>query len=176
LEAAVILPENSTDMTLTSGSALGMLGITVSPTGKATLDTSGQYPVAMFPITGGFENADGSLVIEHDGSDLALTKGMDTVDIGDYGVSAGGPIALFGLAKGSTDFIVTLTAGAAKDLDKVFDTRAFSASTIIGTAVTHPVIASAVPEPSTWVMLCGGFGAFAVAAFRRRKRDDAWVG
>ena len=54
-------------------------------------------------------------------------------DVTVNGVSGGGPIALFDLAKGSNDFIVTLTAGAAKDLDKVFETRAFSASTIIGT-------------------------------------------
>ena len=78
------LPENSTDVTLTSAPTLGTRGITVSPTGTARLDTSGQYPVAMFPITGGFENADGSLVIEHDGSDLALSKGMNTVEIGDF--------------------------------------------------------------------------------------------
>ena len=186
-QAAVILPENTTDLTLTSAPVLGALGVSVSRTGTAKIDTSGTYPLAMFPITGGVENADGSLVIDHKGSDLELSKGTTSVDIGNFvvdtksmtidgfvavdGGSPSAPLTLFDLSKGSGDFVVTLSSGAATALNTVFGTDAFSSSIQIGTATTNPVVAAGVPEASTWVLLCAGFGALAVGAARRRSRD-----
>ena len=184
-KAAIILPENTTDVTLTSAPVLTELGVSVAPTGRAALDTSGAYPVAMFPITGGVANPDGSLIIRHDGSDLALSAGSNTVDIGNFVISTkamtidgdvvvnGSPYAsmtpLFNLAMGSGDFVLTLTSGAAGALNAVFDTDAFTTAIQIGTAVTNPVISSAVPELSTWIMLCMGFGLLGVCGASRSR-------
>jgi hypothetical protein len=187
--ATVILPENSTDVTLTSASVLASLGISARSTGTATVDTSGAYPVVAFPITGGVENSDGSLVIDHSGSDLDLYSTTVSVDLGNFvvdtkaaqisgdvalgGAPLGPPsIPLFDLGAGSGDFILTLTPTAASALNSAFGTRAFNTTLQIGTATTNPV---AAPEPSTWVMLCAGFGALAVAA-SRRARNAAWAG
>ncbi len=187
--AAVILPENTTDVTLTSAPVLGSLGLSVAPTGTATIDASGTYPVASFPITGGVQNSDGSLVIEHNGSDLAISSLAVTVDIGNFvittgaariwgevglnGVPLGGVSApLFVLTPGTGDYIMTLTPLAAATLNAAFVTDAFNTTIQIGTATTHPVISTAVPEASTWAMLGAGFAALAIAARRRPRILD----
>ena len=151
------------------------------PTGTATVEMGSSPPVVMFPITGG--TAVGSdLMIEHNGSDLSLSRMGTTVDVGDFLVNTmalvvdgfvsvnGGPmsspVALFNIVP---DFPLelTLTSGAATALNGAFGVTVFEPGLEIGTVVTHPVLA---PEAPTWVMLIGGFAMLAYATRRRRLR------
>jgi hypothetical protein len=177
--ATEILPRNTTDVTLTSADLLTSLGFSVAPTGTATVESGSSPPVVMFPITGG--TAMGSdLMIEHNGSDLALSRMGTTVDVGNFLVNTmslvvdgfvsvnGGPqsspVALFNIVPASP-LELTLTSGAATALNGAFGVTDFTGGLEIGTAVTNPVLA---PEAPTWLMLLAGFGGLAYAAARRR--------
>jgi hypothetical protein len=179
--ATEILPENTTDVTLTSAGLLASLGFSVAPTGTATVEMGSSPPVVMFPITGG--TAVGSdLMIEHNGSDLSLSRMGTTVDVGDFLVNTmalvvdgfvsvnGGPmsspVALFNIVPASP-LELTLTSGAATALNGAFGVTVFEPGLEIGTVVTHPVLA---PEAPTWVMLVGGFAVLAYATRCRRLR------
>ena len=178
-QATAILAENTTDVTLTSGALLGSLGFSVTPTGTAELVTGSNPPEVMFPITGGAAMG-GYLMIEHNGSGLALSNGTTTVDIGNFlvdtkdlvvdsyvGAPAAPTVPIFNIVPNSP-LELTLTSGAATALNTAFDTTDFTAGLEIGTVVTNPVLA---PEAPTWVMLAGGFAALGFAASRRRLRS-----
>lgn len=54
-------------------------------------------------------------------------------------------------------------------LDFAFQSQANTGITA-GAAITGPLAAPAVPEPATWAMMLGGFGAIGVALRRRRRK------
>jgi hypothetical protein len=175
--ATQILPANTTDVTLISADTLAALGISVTPTGTAMLAPGSSPPEVMFPITGGTATG-AALMIEHNGSGLALSDGTTTVTIGNFlvdtqqlevfsylGAPAAPTIPIFNIVAGSP-LELTLTAAAAGALNAAFDTDAFSANLAIGTVVTNPVLA---PEAPTWAMMAGGFIALALAARRQAR-------
>jgi hypothetical protein len=142
-----------TAVTLTSAPALQSLGVTVTPLGSASLDTSGTTPVADFPITGGTEGPGaGNDVILHQGSGLELSDSNGSLDLKDFlidtqngvvdanvtvnGQSAGN-LAVFDIASDGAS--LTLTPTAARVVDQVLGTFAITSSTVIGTAAPSPV-------------------------------------
>ncbi len=142
-----------TAVTLTSAPALQSLGVTVTPLGSASLDTSGTTPVADFPITGGTEGPGaGNDVILHQGSGLELSDSNGSLDLKDFlidtlnGVvdanvtvngSSAGNLAVFDIGSDGTS--LTLTSAAAGVVDQVLGTTAITSSTVIGTAAPSPV-------------------------------------
>ena len=177
---AATITGGTTAVTLTSAPSLASLGLSVSPTGTATVatDASG-LPVVTFPITGG-TTAGGNAIIEHNGSGLLFSNGGGaTLGIGNFRIdtaaalitgdasangSALGIVPLFKLAPGAQ---LLLTAEAAGAFQTVFNADVVE-NTIVGTAAVNP-IAAGVPEPATWSLMILGFGAVG-AAMRRRTR------
>jgi hypothetical protein len=171
----------TTEVTLTSAATLASLGASVSGLGTATINTSGTYPVATFPITGGSTSPSGNL-IEHNGSGLAITAGSTVVDArnflidtanavidSDVSINSGSSsnIGLFAIGSGLS---LTLTSGAATALSPVFGLPASQLEAlVIGTATTSPTVGTGAvdaPEPATVAML--GAGLLGLVAFRRR--------
>jgi phage gp45-like len=130
------------------------LGVTVTPLGSAELDTSGDTPVAQFPITGGTEEPDaGNDVILHQGSGLELSDSSGTLDLSDFRIDtangvvdanvtangqSAGNLAVFDI--GSDGTTLTLTDAAASAADTVLGTSALSSSVEIGTAAPSPIV------------------------------------
>ena len=181
----------TTTVTLTIASTLGALGASVSPLGTATLNTSGTYPVATFPITGGSTSSTGDM-IQHNGSGLEISASNPTTivntqnylvdtanEVIDAAVSENGTsvgtIGLFTLgSSGLTNVPLTLTSGAVTALNTAFGLSgqdALTTSTPIGTLTSTPIavaVAVAAPEPATAAVV--GVGLLALAAARRRTR------
>jgi hypothetical protein len=176
--ATAILPGNSTDITLTSAPTLGALGVSVTPVGTATIDASGAFPVASFPITGGTSLPAG-LTILHAGSGLRFENAVGNLELRDFivdttrlrvladvsvnGVSAFTDAPVFAIQPG---LVLTLTVVAANELNALIPGNLFSGQTVIGTAVTNPI--TAVPVPAAGALLLTGVLALGLAARRRR--------
>jgi hypothetical protein len=143
----------ATDVTLTSAGTLQSLGVTVTPLGSASIDTSSTDPIAQFPITGGTEGPDSFLVLLHQGSGLELSDSAGTIDLRDFlidtknsavtaNVSVNGepagnvPVFSLGGTDGTT---LTLTSAAAGVVGKVLGTTAITSDVVIGTAAPSPV-------------------------------------
>jgi hypothetical protein len=139
-----------TSVTLTSAPVLASLGVTVSALGTAKLDTDNATPVADFKITGGTEDRYGDVIL-HQGSGLALTDAVGTIDVSDFridtqnhlvfadvavnGASAGN-LAVFSLAANGT---LTFTADAASAVDSALGTQAITTSVVVGVAHANPI-------------------------------------
>ena len=179
-EAAVIEPGGTTSVEVRY--SFGALPISATPTGIATVDTSGSFPVFSFPITGG--TADGGvLLIEHEGSGVALSDGITTASVGNFVVDTmlaevrgdvtGGPqdFPLFDLgtttANGIQVFLSDELEGA---LEAAFGRNLPSG--LFGFANTSPTIApevEVIPLPAALPLLAGGLALFGVVATRRHR-------
>ena len=142
-----------TAVTLTSAAALQSLHISVSALGSGALDTSGDTPVADFPVTGGTEGPGaGNEVVLHQGSGLELNDSTGTLDLRDFRVDTqndaiyanvnangtnAGNVAAFDIGSGGT---LTLTEKAADVANQVLGTTALTPNVEIGNAVVSPVI------------------------------------
>lgn len=177
--AAATIIGGGTQVTLTAADTLTGLGLSFTPFGTASLLPSDDDPIVSFLITGGSrDDTTGELLIEHDGSGLEFTAGGKSLRIGDFLIdtaaglvsgsaiangSALGVVPLFELGSGLTLLLTDEAAGA---FTTVFGAPNLSGATI-GTAVTVPVFAAAIPEPAAWTLMIGGF-ALAGTAIRRR--------
>jgi hypothetical protein len=141
-----------TAVTLTADAALTSLGVSVTPLGAATLDTTGSAAIATFPITGGTENdAQGEAVYLHVGSGLELTDATGTVDLEDFRVDTQNHEIFADLsvdgARSRTiatfligpDGELGLTGQAARALDKALGTDALTEDLTLGTASAQPI-------------------------------------
>lgn len=181
--AAADIVGGSTSVTLTAAPTLTAAGVSVAPTGSASVSLSGGLPVVTFPITGGSTNpATNTALIFHNGSGLSFSNGLGaTLNIGNFVIdtsaltisgfaSANGGAAsnltLFNLGSGNT---LLLSSGAASAFNSVFGLN-LAAGTQIGTASVNPITATAaVPEPGTWMLMLFGFGAAGYAIRRQRR-------
>jgi hypothetical protein len=167
LAALIAVPANAaaivggtTKVTLTAAPTLTNAGISVAPTGTATVmvDSMGN-PVVTFPITGGSVSDGGNALIEHNGSGLLFTSGSNSLALADFlintasGTISGsatangtllGTVPLFSLGAGNT---LALTQPASNAFNTVFGVN-LPAGTVVGTASVNPVL-GAVPEPAT---------------------------
>jgi hypothetical protein len=188
---AAVITGGTTDVVLTSADVLAGLGVTVSPLGIATLESTLPFPTAVFPITGGSIGGAGAL-IQHDGSGLELSAGATSLDLQNFlidtaggvidglvTIGAGPPVGvvpLFTLGTGvtpTTEIPLTLTTTAADTLNTVFFPAGggpFTTATEIGVASTFPTVAG-VPEPTTWGMMLLGFAGLGIAAYRRSAKS-----
>ncbi len=134
--STVDLAGDFTAVELISFELLNGLGLSVGPTGLATVDNSGSNPIFTFPVTGGtLDTVTGAALIEHDGSGLSITDGADTLtlenffidtdagemygDVGINGTDAGNAL-LFTLSGSNT---LLLSQPAADVLNDLFDTK-----------------------------------------------------
>lgn len=169
------------------------LGLTPGITGTASIFSTDPLTVD-FPITGGsLDLATLTGAIFHEGSGLTLTGGADTLGLSDFiidvtnqtlvgdvslnGGSLADDVVLFTFDLSTvtlaelTDLdnpslALLLSADAAAALTQVFGAPDLT-GTQIGLAATAPVFA-AVPEPSSWAMMIGGFGLIGAQLRRRR--------
>lgn len=178
--SAATITGGETSVTLAASflDALPGLGLTVAPTGNASISNVASSTVLTFPITGGSINdSTGAALIEHVGSGIAFSSGSVVFEIADFiidtdsGVILGldgsglGSVPLFALdASGN----LTLTSNAALGLSSTFAGAPDLTGLLVGTAVTAPITA-AVPEPATWLMLVLGFGIVGGLIRLRRK-------
>lgn len=184
--AAPILPGGTTDVTLTGAPLLASLGATVAPVGLATI-TGGTPPVASFPITGGESRPNGTLRIEHAGSGLLFSGlgqtleitnfvvdtllGQVFVDVAINGVPLATGFAAFDLG-GGTPVALTLTAGAAAELNARTGLTVFNTGIEIGAAVTDPRVVP-VPAPGALAVALVGLAGLAWARRPRRAATPA---
>ncbi|HEX4947093.1 MAG TPA: PEP-CTERM sorting domain-containing protein [Blastocatellia bacterium] len=168
-----------TQVTLTSAPTLTSLGLTVAPTGTATVFTnSSGIPVASFNITG---NTPENLIF-HDGSGLRFSAGGANLSISNFlintatntisgtvmvnGALVGNGIGLFNIGSGLTLTLSPTALGAIGSTFGLNQATVTALSTaVIGTARIIP--ASEVPEPGTLLLLLSG-AAVAGPALRRR--------
>lgn len=184
-QAATIIG-NDTQVSVSAFDALVGLGLTLSPFGTATVDTSGALPVATFAITGGtVDDMSGDAIVLHEGSGLTFTAGATSVTYSDFVIDTGNAlltstVTMGGGASGSIDlftiddsFNLFLTDAAAGGLTTVFGAPDLS-GTEFGTATVDIAVAGAIPEPGTWMMMILGFGAMGGALrYRKRKMTTA---
>jgi hypothetical protein len=174
-----ILVGGVTQVTLTSAPTLTSLGLTVAPTGTATVFTnSSGIPVASFNITG---NSPANLIF-HDGSGLRFSAGGANLAISNFlintntntisgtvianGALVGNGISLFNIGSGLTLTLSSTALGAFGSTFGLNQATVTALSTaVIGTARIIP--ASEVPEPGTLLLLLSG-AAVAGPALRRR--------
>lgn len=181
VQAATIIG-NQTDVEVTAFDALTGLGLTLSPFGTATIDTTGALPVATFAITGGtVDDGTGEAMILHDGSGLTFTDGAVTVTYSNFVIDTatsilsstvstdGGTPGTINLFTFDDSLNLFLTDAAAGGL-----TTAFGAPDLggvqFGTATVDLAVAGPVPEPGTWMMMIAGFGLVG-GAMRYRRRQ-----
>jgi hypothetical protein len=141
----------NTNVTLTSAATLASLNVSATPLGTATIDTSGSDPIATFPITGGTEGPDSSIVLLHQDSGLELADSAGTVDLQDFRIdtqnrvvdanvtvndTSAGNVAVFGIGSDGTS--LTLTPAAATVVDQALGTTAITPDVVIGTASPSP--------------------------------------
>jgi hypothetical protein len=148
-----------TTLTLTGTDGLASLGITETALGTASMHEHAHVPVVRFAISGGTEGKgnDGTVIL-HQGSGLELSKGTDSVEFRNFlfdtrneevdaNVYANGAQLLdkYGVPtieavfKIGDDGMLSLTQSAADELNKVFDTPAFTEATLLGIARTLPI-------------------------------------
>ncbi len=174
-----ILVGGATQVTLTSAPTLTSLGLTVAPTGTATVFTnSSGIPVATFNITG---NTPANLIF-HDGSGLRFSAGGANLAIGNFlintttnmisgtvmvnGALVGNGISLFNIGSGLNLTLSTAALGAFGTTFGLNQATVTALSTaVIGTARIIP--AAEIPEPGTLLLLLSG-AAVAGPAIRRR--------
>jgi len=140
-----------TSVTLSSASVLQSLGVSVTPLGTASVDTSGASPIAEFPITGGTAGSDGNDVILHQGSGLELADQTGTIDLSNFRIDtqnsqvdalvatngqSDGVLPVFDLGAQGT---LTLTQAAAQAVDTTLGTTAITPETMIGSASPAPI-------------------------------------
>ena len=176
--AAATIIGGATEVTLTSAATLTGLGLSFAPYGTASLLPGAGDPVVSFLITGGTaDTVSGDLLVRHDGSGLDFTAGSNTLRIGDFVVdtaaalvsgsavangTALGVVPLFNLNGASQLLLTSQAAGA---FTSVFGAPDLTGA-VIGVADVNAVLA--VPEPSSWALMIGGF-VLAGAAVRRRR-------
>jgi hypothetical protein len=139
-----------TEVTLTSAATLASLGIEVGLIGSASLDASGAFPVAEFPVTGGTAGPGSDVTILHQGSGLTLSNDAGSLGFADFIVDTeaqqvyanvsvygklSGNIAVFDIGEGAT---LTLTPFVADLANAVFGTTAITPEVAIGTAAPMP--------------------------------------
>lgn len=174
-----ILVGGVTQVTLTSAPTLTSLGLTLAPTGTATVfTTSSGIPVASFNITG---NSPENL-IAHDGSGLRFSAGGNSLAVSNFlintttntisgtvmvnGTLVGNGISLFNIGSGLTLTLSPTALGAFGSTFGLNQATVTALSTaVIGTARIIP--ASEVPEPGTLLLLLSGV-ALTGPALRRR--------
>ena len=184
----VTLVGGTTSVSLTSAPTLTSLGLTVSPTGSATVTLgSGGIPIANFLITG---NTPANLIF-HDGSGLSFSAGGSSLAISDFlintspglitgtvrvnGNLVGPNIPLFNIGSGLT---LTLATPALNAFGSTFNLNAATvtalSTAVIGTAtITPPGGAGApVPEPGTIALLLSGIPILGAAARRRLQKTN----
>ena len=142
----------STAVTLTSAATLGSLGVSVTPLGSTTLDTSGDAPVARFDITGGTDGPDASDVILHQGGGLELADAAGTVALRDFRIDLpnqtvyanvtvnGADAGNVGVFTVGSDASLTLTSTAADVVATTLDAPAITPDVVIGTAAPSPEV------------------------------------
>jgi FAD/FMN-containing dehydrogenase len=168
------------------------LGLTVSTLGSATIANG----LVVFPITGGDLNPAtlGGFIL-HNGSGVRFAAGATTLDARNFridtvtsrlfgDVTAGGStlsnVALFdftlsGLSAGQItnlndpQIILRISSEAAGAFTSVFGAPNLAGAEF-GRAATGPQLA-AVPEPSTWALMIGGFGLVGFSLRRARQQD-----
>ena len=140
-----------TSVTLSSAGVLQSLGVSVTPLGTGSIDTSGASPVAEFPITGGTAGSDANDVILHQGSGLELADQAGTIDLSNFRIDtqnnqvdalvatngqSDGVLPVFDLGAQGT---LTLTRAAAQAVDATLGTTAVTPETVIGSASPAPI-------------------------------------
>ena len=151
----LVIGAGSTTLTPASeiSAALDALGVTLSPTGKATATANGFG----FPITGGKVNAKSFLgSVLHTGSGIVARRGAASLTLSDFQINIGPSALLSALVGGSRVVILaldtsaisitssanglvaanvgaTLTDSAAAALNAAFDTKTFSSGLRLGT-------------------------------------------
>lgn len=165
-------------VSLVTNALLEFLGITTAATGGASLDTSGDPPVLVLPIT-----AVGPGGIAHQGSGVALTfAGLaDPVGVSDLLFdTAGGTVEAFAVLPGFSGAVtfgdllpggvISIAPGFAGLLDaNGVPNAAILAGLVWGLiegAQEPPVIG--IPEPAALVLF--GFGLAGLAGLRRSER------
>jgi len=183
-----------TEVRLDAAPVLGSLEIAVGLIGTATLlgtpeiSPGVNVPLVGFPITGG--TANGSLVIEHDGSGLSLSRDTNGIDPGgvvvvsltnfviDTGsLALAGDVSVDGTGVGSLPLFIITTTGnadfpfalnlsfdAAAALNASFGVTAFTEGLTVAVATTAPDVAVSVPATG----LLFGAAIAPLLAWRRR--------
>jgi PEP-CTERM motif len=172
-----------TSVRLTAAPTLTSLGLSFATFGSAsaTVDGAG-IPTATFLITGGsVDDVTGAALIAHNGSGLNFTAGANALSIGDFlintttnvltgrvviGATTLTDVPLFNIGAGLT---LSLTSQAAGAFTTVFGAPDLTGAAIGTASINAVTAASAVPEPTAWVMMVLGFG-FAGSALRLRQR------
>lgn len=175
---AVEIIGNDTSVELTSFDALTGLGLSVSALGSATVDGSGDFPVATFGITGGKLDPDtGFAVIQHAGSGLGLTDGTSAVSLENFlintqtGVLSGDVslndsfVANLDLFDIQEDLTLLLTTTAAETLNKVYGTM-LPGGLEIGIATVDVAV---VPVPAALPLMLTALAGLGFTGARRRR-------
>lgn len=185
-----------TEVRLDAAPVLASLDITPGLIGTAAiLDTPeispGVFvPLVGFPITGG--TANGSLIIEHDGSGLTLSRdtngtdpdGVVVVSLANFVIDTAalalsgvvsvdgttvGTLPLFSISTtgdAAFPFALNLSLDAAAALNATLAVTAFAEGLTVAVATTAPEVAADVPVPATALL----FGAAIAPLLARRRR------
>lgn len=172
--AAAPMVGDDTRVSLVTNALLEFLGITTAATGGASLDTSGDPPVLVLPIT-----AIGPGGIAHAGSGLSWTfAGLaDPVGVSDLLFdAAGGTVEAFAVLPGFSGAVtfgdllpggvISIAPGFAALLDaNGVPNAAILAGLVWGLIEEVPPVVS-IPEPAALALF--GFGLAGLAGLRRR--------
>lgn len=183
--SAATIIGGGTAIDLTATNSFQSLGYTLATygTSSAVTNAAGDI-VATFLVTGGSRNdSTSALLVQHAGSGLNFTSGVNTLSIGNFEIdTAAGVVRGAATANGSALGVMPLfTLGANMSLlltneaATAFTTTLGApnlAGTNIGTADSNIVFASGVPEPANWALLIGGVGLVGATLRRRSARAD----
>lgn len=168
-----------TDVVVTAD--LAALGLTPAPFGSATANGA----TFTFPVTGGTQDTgSGNLLVEHDGSGVALTAGANSAFVGNFLIDTGAktvfgdgavlggagfpdaPLFDFGTGTALPGQELLISAALAGALTAVFGAADLTGATF---GYAQPEI-STVPIPGAGILLLTGFAAVGARALRQRQK------